>query len=123
MKRVAVLSPLRSGFFASPGLAGMHRTQLQNEALAKVLMREVLDQGHAPFLPHLLYPLVLDDRVKEQRDAGINAGLAWLAVAEEARVFTGLGITGGMRREISQCLSVGVSVVYPEGWDVLGRRP
>ncbi len=110
MKLVYVVSPLR---------AKGNRTQAMNEKLAEDLCREVTAQGHAPFAPHLLYTRFLKDTDPEQRQAGIDAGSAWLAVVDEIWVYGALGISEGMRAEIALGKALGKPVYYPSGWDVV----
>jgi len=45
----------------------------------------------------LLYTQMLDDTIPEQRQLGIDAGLAWRRVADASVVYTDLGISRGMR--------------------------
>jgi hypothetical protein len=95
VKRVFVCSPFRGNVE-------------HNLALAEAACRLVLDHGHAPFAPHVLYPRVLDDTDPEQRAAGIRAGLAWLAVCDEVWVFG--EPTSGMRHEIAAARELGIEV-------------
>lgn len=108
MKLVYVASPLR---------ASGRRTQEQHEALAERLCHEVAVAGHAPFAPHLLYTRFLNDAVPAERAAGIACGSAWLAVCDEVWVYTGLGVSEGMRAEVALAKALGRKVVYPAGWD------
>ncbi len=75
MKRICIESPL-SGDFA------------KNIEYARRCMRYVLDLGHAPFVSHLLYTQVLDDRDPEQRKRGLEAGLAMGDSCDERWFFT-----------------------------------
>ncbi len=52
----------------------------QNATFAKQACRHVMNEGHAFFAPHLLYPSILDDSQPHQRQAGLTMGLAMLAV-------------------------------------------
>lgn len=95
MKRIFVCSPFRGNVE-------------HNLALADAACRLVLDHGHAPFAPHILYPRILDDTDPEQRADGIRAGLAWLAVSDEVWVFG--EPTGGMQQEIAAAERIGIAV-------------
>lgn len=66
-----------------------------NESYAAHAMRDSLLRGEAPFVPHLLYPLVLDDDDLEERAAGMRAGTSWLLSADSARAH---GVDVEMRR-------------------------
>lgn len=92
MKRVFVCSPLR-------GRDGQPAEE--NIALARLLMRAVFDAGHAPFVPHLLYPQVLTEAVGDLRIA-FDANFAFLSVCDEIWVYAQelAGCSGGMRREV-----------------------
>lgn len=71
----------------------------RNTAFARACVRDCLMRGEAPIASHLLYtqPGVLRDEVPEERQHGINAGLAWGRVADATVVYTDLGISRGMK--------------------------
>jgi len=70
----------------------------QNVFYAQLAIRECLFFGEAPIASHLLYTQenVLDDLIPEQRRMGIDAGLAWRAVAEKAVFYIDRGWSSGM---------------------------
>lgn len=70
----------------------------QNVAYARRAMHDCLQRGEAPIASHLLYtqPGVLDDEVPAERALGIEAGLAWRAVAHKAVFYVDRGWSGGM---------------------------
>lgn len=74
----------------------------ENIAYARACMADCLSRGEAPFASHLLYTQegVLRDEVPEQRERGIEAGLAWGLAAEASVVYADLGITPGMIRGV-----------------------
>lgn len=84
--RVFVCSPLRGD--------GTPKSIGRNVALAKRLCRAVLLAGHAPFAPHVHYTSMLDEQIPAERDMGINAGFAWLTMADEIWMFA---------RDIGEC--------------------
>jgi len=55
---------------------------------------------HAPFAPHHVYPIFLDDTDEDQRELGLHMGLAWGECAEEIWIFTDLGESAGMSYEM-----------------------
>ena len=55
-------------YVASPYAGDVER----NTAFAKKACRHVLEQGHAFFAPHLLYPQLLDDTDPQERQAGLD---------------------------------------------------
>lgn len=85
-----------------------------NVAYARRCVRDSLLRGEAPIASHLLYtqPGVLRDHVPDERQHGIDAGLAWRHVAEASVVYTDFGISQGMRYGISAAESAGVPVEY-----------
>ena len=79
----------------------------RNTFTAERLCQKAVTAGFAPFAPHLLYPLFLDDTKLSEREAGMACGKAFIEVCDEVWVFTGDGISDGMRREIehARCLN------------------
>jgi len=71
----------------------------RNIAYARLCLRDCLLKGEAPIASHLLYtqPNVLDDKVPDERNLRISAGLAWGCVAEMTAVYTDYGMSNGMR--------------------------
>lgn len=70
-----------------------------NVRYARRCLRDSLMRGEAPIASHLLYtqPGVLRDDDPQQRQQGIDAGLAWRKVADKSVVYIDRGITAGMR--------------------------
>ena len=100
--------PSRLVLLASPYAGEVDR----NVAYARAAMRDALDRGEAPVVPHLLYTTVLDDADPRHRAAGTAAGLAWLRVGgvDALVVYVDLGISAGMDAEIAAALSNDVAV-------------
>ncbi len=96
MKRVFIASPLRGDIE-------------RNQRYARAALRDSLDRGEAPFVPHLLYDQVLDDAVPEQRQQAITAALAMLEACELLAVYADLGISEGMRGEIERAKALGIA--------------
>lgn len=71
----------------------------RNVEYARKCVRDSLMRGEAPIASHLLYtqPGILNDEIKEDRELGINAGLAWLFVADKHVFYTDYGWTEGMK--------------------------
>ncbi len=86
----------------------------RNIRYARACLRDCFLRGEYPFASHLLYtqPGVLDDKNSEERKLGIEAGLAWVKVAETTIVYTDLGISDGMRQGIRRAIEDGRSVEY-----------
>jgi len=86
----------------------------RNVQYARACVRDSLGRGEAPIASHLLYtqPGILDDDVPEERQRGIDAGLAWRDVAEASVVYTDLGISRGMKHGIAAAQAAGVPIEY-----------
>ena len=69
-----------------------------NIRYARAALCDCLKRGEAPIASHLLYtqPGVLDDLILSERALGIEAGLAWRAVAEAAIFYIDRGWSNGM---------------------------
>ena len=69
-----------------------------NVEYARACMRDSLNREEAPIASHLLYtqPGILRDDVPEERQWGIDAGLAWRSVAELAAFYVDRDWSGGM---------------------------
>jgi hypothetical protein len=88
----------------------------ENVRYARACVRDCLRRGEAPIASHLLYTQegILDDSIPEERQRGINAGLAWRAVAQETVVYVDRGITEGMKYGIRAAMRTGILVKYRE---------
>lgn len=112
-RRIFVCSPLR---------ATETHTYEQNVAITERLCRMVVEAGHYPFAPHLLYPRFLDDSNERHRATGIAAGCAFLAQCTEIWAYTPAyrpeAPTNGMRQEIALAEKLGIPVIYnPPEWE------
>ncbi len=85
-----------------------------NLAYLHAAMRDCLFRGEAPFASHALYTLsgVLDDTIPEEREVGIQAGLAWGLAAARTVVYTDRGISRGMQQGIDDAKRVGRPVEF-----------
>lgn len=85
-----------------------------NVEYARRCVRDSLERGEAPIASHLIYtqPGILRDDVPEERQWGIDAGLAWRKVADATVVYIDCGITKGMQFGIAKAISAGVPVEY-----------
>lgn len=85
-----------------------------NIEYARRCVRDSLARGEAPIASHLLYtqPGILNDLEPAERAWGIDAGLAWRAVAEASVVYTDRGISSGMRYGIAAAENAGIPVEY-----------
>ena len=85
-----------------------------NERYARACLHDSLMRGEAPIASHLLYtqPGVLDDTEPNERQHGIDAGLAWREVAQASIVYADLGISSGMEYGIAKAKESGVEIEY-----------
>ena len=74
----------------------------RNIVYALACAKDCLQRGEAPFASHLLFTLILDDLVEQEREWGIQAGFAWRSASEASVAYTDFGITRGMRYGIEQ---------------------
>lgn len=86
----------------------------RNTAYARRAVADSLRRGEAPIASHLLYtqPDVLDDTDPEQRQQGIEAGLAWGKHAELTAVYIDRGTSAGMALGIQRAVAEGRPVDY-----------
>lgn len=101
---------MRLVVLASPWRGNSRR----NLAFALACLRDCFSRGEAPFASHLLYAAsgALDDDVPSAREAGTEAGLAWIEVSDALVVYTNLGLSPGMRAEIDVATRAGIKVEY-----------
>ena len=99
MRRVVICSPWKGN------------TELHSRYLDACL-RDSYSRGEAPIAFHAIGPRVLRDDVPDEREIGISAGLAWIHAADAVVVYSDLGISEGMQREIAHAEWVGVCVEY-----------
>jgi hypothetical protein len=86
-KLVIIESPYNGNWFIR------HR----NIKYARRCMLDSLQRGEAPFLSHLLYTQVLNEKIYEQRNQGIIAGLCWGNKSDKTIVYKDYGYSSGMR--------------------------
>lgn len=84
----------------------------RNTEYARVCLLDSLRRGEAPIASHLLHTQVLDDMRPDERELGIEAGLAWYRVAEKCVVYGDRGISGGMIEGIERAKRFGVLVEF-----------
>lgn len=87
-----------------------------NIKYARACMRDSFNRGEFPFAMHLLYTQdgILNDDIPEERNLGIEAGLAWGKHASKTVVYTNLGITAGMQKGIQRAKQEGREIEYRE---------
>lgn len=78
----------------------------RNRLYAKLALRDSLLRGEAPFASHLLYTQMLHDTVPDNRRVGIEAGLAWGAMAQLTAVYEDYGVSKGMQLGIESAIAL-----------------
>lgn len=79
----------------------------KNIDYARLCLRDSLIRGESPIASHLLYTQVLDDSIPNERSTGLEAGLAWIEVAD-AHIFYGdLGMSKGMMIAYDRAMQAG----------------
>lgn len=86
MKRIFICSPYRGNI-------------RMNTARAIYYAEQVAEKGNIPIVPHLYFPIFLDENDPAERVKGIDMGLELMAVCDEVYVF-GFEITEGMKFEL-----------------------
>lgn len=88
--------------------------QRKNIRYARACVRHSLSLNEHPIASHLLYtqPGILRDDVPDERQWGIDAGLAWLRVADGTVVYIDRGVSGGMAEGITAACRAEKPVEY-----------
>ena len=81
----------------------------QNTEFTRKACRHVMNEGHAFFAPHLLYPQLLEDSNPQERQLGLDMGLAMLPRCDELWCY-GDHISLGMHLEIEEAVRIGIPV-------------
>lgn len=81
----------------------------KNTEFAKRACRHVMNEGHAFFAPHLLYPTILDEHQPEQRQLGLDMGISMLSRCDELWCY-GDRVSPGMHLEIEEAGRLGIPV-------------
>lgn len=95
----------------SPYAGHVERNLKYARACCRYLMLSTAedDRPLAPYASHLFYTQegVLDDDIYQERDLGIEAGLAWGEAAEETIVCVDLGWSRGMQQGVEAAHACG----------------
>lgn len=66
----------------------------------------------APLASHVLYPMILNDTLPEERSRGFEIEAAWLEVCDKVAVYEDLGISSGMSKTIATAIEAGKHIVH-----------
>lgn len=89
-------------YVCSPYAGNVH----MNKEKAKLFCRHVVDQGHTPLAPHLLFPQFMEENTERER--AIQMGLEVLEMCDEVWVLA--PCSNGMRREINHAMKLGKKI-------------
>jgi len=86
----------------------------QHIEYARECVKDSLMRGESPIASHLLYtqPNILNDESEEEREMGIEAGLAWLSVADKHVFYVDLGVSSGMQIAAEQSKKLDIPTEY-----------
>ena len=93
-----------------------HLRQLQ---VTKAVSREVVSIGYDVIVPHLYYPLFLNDRDESERETGLASAIRLMEACDVIFVYTGLGISNGMKAEIEVAKKKDIPVYYVKNMNEL----
>lgn len=104
-KLVVLESPFRG--------EGYFETEL-NILYARECIRDCLSKGEYPYASHLFYTQdgILDDKIDEERELGIRAGIAWGDIVPKRVVYTDRGVSEGMEEGIESAKKSGKEIEY-----------
>ena len=98
---------MKTAYICSPYSGDTKR----NKQYARELTARAIQLGYAPITPHLYITEGLDDNDPEQRELGLNAGIALLSVCDIIIVGIKYGISDGMEREIFKARRAGLDEI------------
>jgi len=84
----------------------------RNVAYARRALRDCFTRGESPAASHLLYTQIFNDDYPEQRRWGVEAGHAWIRVADAVAVYDDYGISKGMQQGIAAAEKHGIPIEY-----------
>lgn len=71
-------------------------------------LADSLSRQEAPFASHRMYPGVLDDADRDQRELGIAAGYEWMMMADMVVFYVDRGFSPGMLRALDRVRTLGL---------------
>lgn len=98
-KTVFVISPYKGDILA-------------NTLRARQICRNLTLLNYAPFAPHVIYPLFLQEGRPNERRLGIACGMAWMESADMVFVCESTKTTEGMKNEIAWATRLTKEIYY-----------
>lgn len=77
----------------------------RNEIYLQRCIRDCLERGESPYASHQMLTGALDDTVLEQRQLGIDAGLAMSSLTHMSVFYVDYGMSTGMVQALEQTLN------------------
>lgn len=105
---------MQTAYICSPYRAKTEAELDNHIEYAQELTRKALEAELAPITPHLYITQVTDDRIEEERQRGLAAGLALLDGCNVIVAGKRYGVSAGMRAEIMKAEAAGIKVVTEE---------
>ena len=82
----------------------------RNVAYLDRCLLDSLKRGESAIASHKIWPGILDDDNPEERQLGIEAGLAWVQVADLMIIYSDHGISDGMENAMSRARLHGIPI-------------
>ena len=101
-------------YICSPYRASDKKQRKQYDEYVKRLTKMAIDSGIAPVTPHMYITRVLDDDNKEDRAAGLAAGISLLYKCDVLIFGDKYGISEGMHGEIQEAKQHSIPIVDAE---------
>jgi len=93
----------------------------RNIIYARRAMRYVIDRGHVPIVPHLMYPQVMDDTDPEERARALHMCDILRLRAHETWFFVDYGMSKGMKIAEKWCLD-SPGIIPPHDFLTIGKN-
>lgn len=97
-------------YVATPYRADTQEQFEKQVAYTKQVARKEVQKGNDVIVPHLYYPLFLNDEDNTERRLGMLSALALLRKCEEVVVGVRFGISEGMSEEIRQAEKLNIKI-------------
>ena len=86
----------------------------KNTKYIRLCIRDSLERGEYPFASHALYTArgILDDTNPAERKWGMDAGYAWMELADKVVAYTDFGVSEGMKKDLYKAVELKKEVEY-----------
>ena len=114
MRRVIIESPYAGDIY-------------DNTQYLKRCLRDSIDCGEAPLASHLIYPFVLREDLKDERQLGIELGYEWWAAADRIVFYMDKGWSAGMEKAASRARYLRKTIEFrtltgtPPWWNIIEK--